>query len=352
MRRCGKKVHRRGKRQNATNGAIDSRVPRTSINTLLNINAFIVAARARSFTSAARELGVAPSVVTKRITQLEWETGAALLSRSTRGLALTAAGERYLPRFLQLAGELEDILASGASAEGTIAGALRVKSPTTVTALYLGAVFSDFQVAYPDVRLEVVVQDRSVNPLEEGFDLVIGALPVLYPHVVDVPLCAYPIVLCAAPAYLKARGIPDHPGELIDHDCLTSVMLGRRWPFQGPGGALLVEVRSRFHANDSRVLLEAALRGLGLAMLPRYLVEEALRSGALLQVLERFPAPSFWLKMLVPRMKMAKPAVRELVSFVKARMQPAPWDVRARRSPFQGDTGPAVQAPSEEVACS
>lgn len=211
---------------------------------------------------------------------------------------------------------------------------------------------SEFQVAYPGVRLDVVILDRAVNPLEEGFDVVIGALPVLYPHVADVPLCPYPLVLCAAPAYLKAKGVPNHPGELIDHDCLTSVMLERRWPFQGPGGALLVEVRSRFHANDSRVLYEAARRGLGLAMLPRYLVDGALRSGELLQVLERFPAASFWLKMLVPRMKMGKPAVRELVGFLKARMQPAPWDARPRLDVCEDDDAPAVYARGEQIACS
>ncbi len=284
-------------------------------------------ARVGSFSAAARELRVAPSVVTKRITQLEGELRTRLISRSTRGLALTAAGERLLPRFLKLVGELEELFVQRTDDRGVIEGHLRIKGPTTITSLYLGALFSEFLVVHPRVTLEVVLMDRSVNPLEEGFDLVVAARPASYPNVIDVPLCAYPHVLCCSPGYLRGRDSPAHPGELIDHDCLTSVLFGTNWPFESPGGALSVEIRSRLHANDGRVVLEAARRGLGFAPLPAYLVEEDLRDGRLVKVLEEYPMAAPWLKALVPRMKTDKPAVRELVAFVKARMQPvAPWD--------------------------
>jgi DNA-binding transcriptional LysR family regulator len=171
--------------------------------------------------------------------------------------------------------------------------------------------------------------DRSVNPLEEGFDLVVGARPATYPHVVDIPLCPYPIVLCATPDYLATKGTPEHPNELVDYDCLTSALLGTTWLFEGPAGALSVEVHSRFHANDSRVLLEATRRSLGLAMLPRYVADPCLVSGELVATLPQYPIASFWLKALVPRIKMRKPAVRELVSFLKTRMHAASWNTAA-----------------------
>jgi DNA-binding transcriptional LysR family regulator len=114
---------------------------------------------------------------------------------------------------------------------------------------------------------------------------------------------------------------------LVDHDCLTTVLFGTTWPFDSPLGALSVEVCSRLHANDGRVVLEAARRGLGFAPLPAYLVASDLRAGTLVQVLEDYPMAAPWLKALVPRMKMDKPAVRELIAFMKARTQPvAPWD--------------------------
>ena len=162
-----------------------------------------------SFSAAARELGVAPSVVTKRITQLEERMRTKLIARSTRGLALTTAGERLLPRFLRLVGELEELFVERTDAGG-IEGHLRIKGPTTITSLYLGALFSEFQAANPRVTVEVVLMDRSVNPLEEGFDFVVAARPASYPNVVDVPLCAYPQVLCCSerPGPSRARGAP------------------------------------------------------------------------------------------------------------------------------------------------
>jgi len=280
---------------------------------------------------------VAPSVVTKRITQLESGMRTKLIVRSTRGLALTAAGERLLPRFQRIVGELDELFVERSSAGNVVEGHLRIKGPTTITSLYLGALFSDFQVANPRVTLEIVLMDRSVNPLEEGFDLVVAARPASYPNVLDVPLCAYPQVLCCSPEYLRGREVPHHPGELVEHECLTTVLFGTNWPFENPRGALSVEVRSRLHANDARVVLEAARRGLGFAPLPAYLVAADLAAGSLVQVLSDYPLASPWLKALVPRMKMDKPAVRELIAFVKAGMQPvAPWDSEPCQGPVEG----------------
>jgi DNA-binding transcriptional LysR family regulator len=253
--------------------------------------------------------------------------------RSTRGLSLTAAGERLLPQFMRLIAELEETIKGTASDAQGIEGHLRIKAPTTVTSLYLGGIFSEFQARNPGISLEIVLLDRSVNPLEEGFDLVVGARPASYPGVVDVPLCPYPLVLCCSPAYLRDRREPAHPTELVDHNCLTSVLLGTTLQFDGPRGPLSVEIHSRFHANDGRVLIEAARRGLGVAVLPRYLAEDDLRSGRLVPVLGDFPLVVFWLKALVPGMKMNKPAVRELMSFLKARMQPhPPWEADQAQS--------------------
>jgi DNA-binding transcriptional LysR family regulator len=290
-----------------------------AINSLLNVAAFVRVARLGSFSAAARELQVAPSVVTKRITQLERSLKAQLVVRSTRGLALTAAGDRYLPRFVRLMAEFDEIFGSNDLAQSRIEGHLRVKSPTTITSEYLGAIFADFQAENPGISLDIVLVDRSVNPLEEGFDLALGALTVSYPNVVDVPICPYELVTCCAPGYLEGRTAPLHPTELVDHECLTTVLFRTAWVFESSRGAISVEVHSRMHSSDSRVLREAALRGLGIAVLPRFLADEPLSRGALVPLLQDFPVATFWLKVLVPRMKMSKPAVQELVAFMKTR---------------------------------
>ena len=274
---------------------------------------------------------MAPSVVTKRITRLEEHVRTRLIVRSTRGLTLTPAGERLLPRLLRVMTELDEVLLEKPASNGEIEGHVRVKSPTTITSMYLGALFSEFQVDHPRVTLEVVLMDRSVNPLEENFDLVVGARAASYPNVVDVPLCTYPQALCCTPTYLANKSEPKQPSDLVEHECLTTVLFGTTWPFETPRGGVSIEVRSRFHANDGRVVLEGVRRGLGIAILPRYLVDEDIRTGRLRPLLEAFPLPIYWLKALVPRIKMEKPAVRELVSFLKVRTQsggpaPAPVD--------------------------
>jgi DNA-binding transcriptional LysR family regulator len=298
------------------------------MNTLLNIKAFLLVARTGSFSGAARELGVAPSVVTKRITRLEDEMGAQLFIRSTRALALTPAGERLLPQYQRLVAELDEIIGAASNAERGIEGHLRIKGPTTLTSLFLGPIFCEFHAQHPGLTMDIVLLDRSVNPLEEGFDLVVGALPASYPNVMDFPLGPYEIALCAAPSYVEAKGVPESPNELIDHDCCTSVLLGNTWIFENAPGTTSVEVRSKLHANDTRVLREAARRGIGIAVLPRFLAAKDLESGRLVELMTAHPMPTFLMKALVPRIKMNKPAVAQLVNYLKTRMQPTPpWEI-------------------------
>ena len=288
---------------------------------MLNVTSFVRVARLHSFSGAARELGVAPSVITKRITQLEKSMGVQLVVRSTRGLALTAAGDRYLPRFVRLLAEFDELFEARDAEQLKLEGHLRIKSPTTITTEALGVLFAEFMVDHPGISLEVVLVDRSVNPLEEGFDFALGALPVSYPNVIDVPICPYELVTCCAPKYLVGKSAPQHPNELVDYECLTTVLFRTTWVFESSRGALSVEVHSRLHSSDSRILREAALRGLGIVILPRFLADEPIRKGLLIPLLKDFPVPVFWLKALVPRMKMSRPVVRELVAYLKTRMQ-------------------------------
>jgi DNA-binding transcriptional LysR family regulator len=160
-------------------------------------------------------------VITKRINRLEDQMQVRLLQRSTRRITLTPEGELRLPRLRAAVSQLDDIFRASAASSAEVEGHLRIKSPTTIAILSLGEVLTRFQLAHPKVRVDLVMLDRSVNPGEEGFDIAIGALPTSYPGVIDEPLCAYPRVLCAAPAYLARHGEPSHPRDLVQHDCLT-----------------------------------------------------------------------------------------------------------------------------------
>lgn len=297
----------------------------TSVNSLLNLGAFLRVARLRSFSSVARELQVAPSVVTKRVDQLEQELGTRLVVRSTRGLTLTPAAEALLPRFVRLVAEFDELFKGGATDEHAIEGQLRVKSPTTLTSEFLGSIYGRFLQLHGGVNLDVALVDRSVNPLEEGFDVAIGALQVSYPNVIDVPLCPYEVVLCCGTQYLHNRTAPQHPTDLVDFDCLTSGLFSSSWVFESPGGPMSVEVHTRVHVSEARVQRELARRALGIAVLPLYLAAEDIRCGRLVPLLRDYPLQPHWLKALVPRMKMNRPVVREFVGFLKHQLAVPPW---------------------------
>ncbi|RMH46301.1 MAG: LysR family transcriptional regulator, partial [Alphaproteobacteria bacterium] len=252
---------------------------------LIDIKAFLATARMGSFSAAARHIGIAPSVVTKRVTRLEHEIGARLFLRSTRQLTLTAEGERLRPRLQRLVGELEEALAGAQPAERGLVGRLRVKAPTTVGSLFIGASIARFQRANPNLVVELVLADRSVNPLEEGFDLALGALPTSYAHVLDLPLCEYERVLVAAPAYLERHGRPESPADLAGHECLVFLPVGPSWSFETAAGPVTVDVHASFAVNDSSVLLAAALEGAGVTIIPRYLAREGLAAGRLVELL-------------------------------------------------------------------
>jgi DNA-binding transcriptional LysR family regulator len=297
------------------------------VNTILNINAFIRVARLGSFSAAAREVKAATSVVTKRISQLEKEIGAKLINRSTRGLALTAAGERYLPHFVRLLAAHDEIFNGIDVSRHRVEGLLRIQTPPTITSMFLGDMLTNFQLQNPRVDMDIILMERSANPLEESFDIALGAWPISYPNVIDVPLCRYDLVTVCAPSYLRDKEKPVHPTELVDHQCLTTVLFRTTWGFTHERGSMTVEVHSRMQSSDSRMVRDAARMGMGITILPRFLVNDDLREGTLIALLEDFPVTVYWLKALVPRIKMSRPAVRSLVTFLKDSMLPVPpWE--------------------------
>ncbi len=287
------------------------------MNTILNISAFLRVARLGSFSAAAREMEAATSVIAKRISQLEKEVRAKLITRSTRGVSLTAAGERYVPQFVRLIAAYEQAFNRQDSGNRRVEGFIRIISPPTVTSMFLGQIFTRFQLKHPGVDMEIVLMERSVNPLEEGFDLGVGGWPISYPDVIDVTLCRYELATVCAPKYLEGKQAPTHPTELVDHQCLTTTLFRTSWSFSHPRGSVNIEVHSRMQSSDSRMVRDAARMGLGIAILPRMLVNEDLRDGSLVPVLEEYPAAAYWLKLLVPRMKMHRPVVSALVQFLK-----------------------------------
>lgn len=298
------------------------------MDAFVNIKTFVLVARLQGFTHAARQLDVVPSVVAKRIAQLEKSLGAKLFERTTRSVKLTEAGEKLYARAGDLVNSFDDLLESVDRDESKLVGHIRVAAPTTLTLAHLGQVFTDFLIQQNGVTMDIVLQDDSVNPAERGFDLAISGRTASYEGVIDTPLCPINAVLCAAPRYLERRGRPTHPAELSGHDCLVFRPSGLNWEFSGSRGVIHIEVAPRLVADDNMTLLRAATAGLGIVLLPRYIAGEALASGALVKLLDEFAPAETWFKMYVPRRKRDVARIRALVDFLAASVQASRWTER------------------------
>lgn len=294
---------------------------------MLTFRAFLATAHHRSFSAAARQAGVVPSVITKRVDQLEWRLRTTLFHRSTRSVRLTEPGRAYLPRIQRLVADFDELIEASAGRRASLQGRIRLRAPTSLTVLHLGEVLGGFQQAHPGIDLDIVVMDRPVNPAEEGFDLAIGSATLLHPGVAEFPLCPLRRVVCAAPSYLERRGTPRHPAELVSHDCLNFSPTGSQWSFESGKGPIIADIQPKMSANDLQVLLSAARRGNGIAMLSTYVSAAALAAGELVPLLPDFPISEVWIKALVPESRLGVPRVAAMLDWLQTNLAPVPpWE--------------------------
>ncbi|MWV27157.1 LysR family transcriptional regulator [Aurantiacibacter rhizosphaerae] len=288
------------------------------MDNILNLRTFLTVSRLGSFAAAARAMSVAPSVVSKRIGQLEHELHAQLFHRSTRELKLSEDGSRLLPRCMQLVTDYDEMREDGSSKR--VSGLLRIESPGSVAAIILGPLFCEFLNLYPAVDLDLRLSDRLDNPLSPGFDVTIGTRPSIYEDVTDYPLMPYPCAAYASREYVQSRGSPDHPKQLNKHDCLVSLLHGKTWHFYSEEGDFALNIKPRMMVNDATVLRQGVLQNLGIAILPTLLVQDDVDSGRITTVLPNFRPSPMWIKAQVHRRNSVKPSVRALIEFLKQKL--------------------------------
>lgn len=296
------------------------------MNVIYSIRTFLSVARLGSFSAAAREAGTVPSVISKRVGQLEAHFHAQFFIRSTRGLELTEAGVNFQHRFRSILSDLDDAMES-ATSKVRLQEHIRIKCPTTFALSHIADVLCDFRLDNPGVRIDLVLLDRSVNPLEEGFDIAIGALPASYSRVLDVPLCPLPRKMVASPSYIERHGKPEHPRDISSHDCITFSADGDIWTFESPAGEVAVEVREAFKSSDSSVLRAAAVKGVGITIVSAHTIRDELDCGKLIEILPEFPVPDLFVKALVPEKRRSNPTVSAILEALISALSPIPiWD--------------------------
>lgn len=299
---------------------------------LAGMAVFARVVEAKSFSEAARRLGISKSAVSKQVAQLERSLKARLLNRTTRRLSLTEVGAAFYEHCARMLAEAEaaELAVSRLYAEPR--GVLRVTSPAAFGHLHIAPAIPDLIARYPDVAVQIVMSDRTVDLAEEGFDVAIRMTRDKAPNIVARTLAPVRWAVCATPAYLKKHATPRTPQDLARHNCLFYSILesSSEWRFTGSSGETAVQVEGNFTVNNSEALREAVLKGLGIALLPTFTVGTDLREKRLRQVLADYRAHGTFgnevYAVYLPT-RYLSPKVRAFVDFFVERFGPEPyWD--------------------------
>ncbi|HSV04648.1 MAG TPA: LysR family transcriptional regulator [Phenylobacterium sp.] len=289
------------------------------------ISAFAAVADARSFTQAARRLGVSGAQVSKLVARLEDRLGARLLNRTTRDVSLTDTGRAYLERARVLLEDFETLEDSVREESGP-SGLLRISAPVSFGSKQLDPALLDFAAAYPSVSLEVFYADRMVNLVDEGFDVAIriGRLPDS--SLIARRLAPVTMIACASPAYLQKHGAPQSPSDLAAHEAIIDLNTAEPnlWSFAQEGECMDVRVHGRLRFAGAESCLAAAERGLGVARSPDFIAADRLREGRLTPLLCGFEPEVIAVHAVYPHSRHLAAKVRVFVDFLAERFAGEP----------------------------
>jgi DNA-binding transcriptional LysR family regulator len=289
--------------------------------------AFVSVAEHLSVSAAARELGVGKSIVSKRLAQLESRVGATLLARSTRQVSLTPAGVIYVEfarRALDLAERAQEDLRT---LRTELTGLIRLTAPVSWGQRILGPLLPAFLAEHPGLEIEFLLADRLMDLAYERIDLALRMSAFTPPDLVSIPLTRLDWVICAAPSYLAGTTPPTEPADLAQHPCLNywRDMRQNRWELTSGGKRAVVQVSSRYRANHPEAVVDAAVAGLGVALLPLCFVEQEMADGRLVRLLPDWTARTEFgnaitAVALPDRIRFAKN--QALLQFLRAKLRP------------------------------
>lgn len=293
--------------------------------------AFVTVVEAGGFASAARRLGLSRSAVNRMVLGLEDGLGVQLLNRTTRAVAPTATGRAFYDRARAAVESVAEAERGVAEVRAEPRGEMRVNAPMTFGTRHLAPAIADFLADYPEVRIQLELTDRFVDIVADGIDV---AVRIWEPRedstFVDHRIADMRRVICAAPEFLRRHGRPRHPADLRGVPCLHygNLVSGNRWRLTGPDGDHAIEVTGALCSNNAEPLRDAAVQGLGLALLPTFIAGAELQAGRLVTVLDDYHAPPLMLCAIYPPSRHLSPTVRRFTDFLLTRFGGRPyWDL-------------------------
>ncbi|WP_206999033.1 LysR family transcriptional regulator [Trinickia mobilis] len=295
----------------------------------MSMEAFVRAAEAQSFAKAARQLDVSKSVVTLRIKQLEDHFGVALFHRSTRAVRLSECGETYYRECAELVNKVHDLSGRAREAPRSLSGTLNIHVLPGFALGHFSQTLIEFRNTYPRVEFVVTVNDRVIDPVQEGFDLALQIYPPASNLLVERRLFPVRGVLCAAPGYLKEEPVIETPLDLLRHDFArySYYPWGDKWPLMKGNECFEIALNPVLKTNSVHLLLEFARAGAGVVYLPTMVAAADLLERRLERVLPDYAAPPLWLSAVYPASHRTTAKVKAFVDFLRARYLREPqWD--------------------------
>ncbi len=293
------------------------------------MNAFVKVVALGSYAEAGRALGLTRSAVSKAVMELEQLLGARLLDRTTRRVNATEAGLAYYESCVDVLARVEETELQVSRLHDEPKGVLKINAPVSFGVLHLGPLIAEFMASYPDLKIEMTLNDRFIDPIEEGVDVTIRIGNLADSSLIARRLAPARRVLVAAPAYLRSRGVPNGPDDLMQHRCLnyghTTTL--QRWQLTHNGETITLAVNSVLCSNNGDVLKAAALGGQGITKLPTFLVGSDIKARRLKLVLPEYPPTDLGLFALYAPNRYLAAKTRLLIDFLVSRFGTRPnWD--------------------------
>jgi DNA-binding transcriptional LysR family regulator len=296
---------------------------RSSVD-LLDVLAFVRVVETGAFSRAAERMGMAKSILSRRVARLEEQLGARLLTRSAQGAQPTDVGQAYFERAANILAELEAAQEVVAEAVTQIAGPIRLSAPLSFGITYLAPALAEFAAEHPKVELDISFEDRPVDLVAGGYDLAVRIGSLKDSSLIARRIAPVRKVPVASPAYLERRGRPEHPRALAGHDIL--LYGNETWRFRVGKDWEHVRGRPRLRADNGEMLRAAAIAGLGICILPSFIAAPGFEKGELEPLLRDYPLEEGALHAVMPS-RATTARVRALVDFLAARFGPEPsWD--------------------------
>jgi DNA-binding transcriptional LysR family regulator len=291
------------------------------------MSSFAAVVEAGSFVAAADVTGLSKTAVSRHISDLEQRLGVRLLHRTTRRLSLTDEGRTFFTRVKDVLSAIDEAESELTARSVEPSGLVRVNAPLTFGTMHLAPLWAPFVDAHPKVSLDVTLSDRTVDLVEEGYDLAVRIATSPGSNVVSRKLASTRVVLCASPRYLQAHGTPQHPRDLSKHAVISYAYWsgGDEWTFTGPQGPVSVKVRSRIHANNGDTCRIAALADQGIILQPDFLIGADLRRDTLVELLPKFRSVELGIHVVYPTRKHLPLKLRRLIDFLVAAFRSPAW---------------------------